>query len=74
MNSLTKQKCYAYANLQIVLNNVENVSLRKKKRQPFDFWPHDFDIAPLPGVMNKPAETVDSIFCIQSWDIDGREQ
>ena len=45
-----KQKRYAYTNLQIVLNNVELVSIGKIKSRIFDFWPHDFDFAPLCGV------------------------
>ena len=42
-----QKKRYAYSNLQIVLNNVELVSIGKKKCRFFDFWPHDFDFAPL---------------------------
>ena len=47
LNFNIKQKGYTYSILQIVLNNVELVSIGKKKSQFFDFWPHDFDFAPL---------------------------
>ena len=47
LNFKIKQKRYTYSNLQIVLNNLEVVSIGTKKRRFFDFWPHDFDFAPL---------------------------
>ena len=53
LNFNIKQKRYTYSNLQIVLNNVELVSIGKKKSRIFDFWPHDFDFAPLCAVTKK---------------------
>ena len=53
LNFNIKQKRYIYSNLQIVSNNVELVSTGEKKSRFFDFWPHDFDFAPLCVVRTK---------------------
>ena len=56
LNFNIKQQRYTYSNLQIVLNNVELVSIGKKKSRFFDFWPHDFDFSPLWAVQMVTAE------------------
>ena len=68
LNFNIKQKRYAYSNLEIVLNNVELVSIGKKKSRFFHFWPHDFDFAPLWGSgaskMRWNALAVETFQCI----------
>ena len=46
LNFNIKQKCYTYSNLQIVLNNVELVSIGKKKNRFFYFLAAWFRFCP----------------------------
>ena len=65
LNFNIKQKRYTCSNLQIVLNNVELVSIGKKRSRFFDFWPHDFDFAPLCDAWMKIFVTQITQMCPQ---------